>query len=56
MTDPSGQALPVAHVVKEAMEHITVPDIADLYTARPGPAPGMTMPGRGPSSRMDVHD
>jgi len=26
--------LPVAHVVQEAMEHITVEDIADLYTPR----------------------
>ena len=34
MADTVDQALPVAHVVKEAMEHITVQDIADLYAAR----------------------
>jgi 3-hydroxyisobutyrate dehydrogenase-like beta-hydroxyacid dehydrogenase len=34
MAEPVGQPLPVAHVVKEAMEHITVQDIADLYAPR----------------------
>lgn len=33
------QPLPVAHVVREAMQSITVADIADLYAVRPPSAP-----------------
>jgi 3-hydroxyisobutyrate dehydrogenase-like beta-hydroxyacid dehydrogenase len=33
MADAADQPLPVAHVVQEAMRHVTVQDIADLYTS-----------------------